>query len=533
MEQYLIVLNKKNVDHNAFWQDLETPTEGIYYIPDREVKWEKNEFQHKNYQKVYLLTLEEKELLEQDPRVRGIDNYPLPEPQLLINQEGIFNRKFSEELKNTRLNWGLINHSQRTPSPQFMDEYGIGYPNPPEEDNKQTVYDTYKYFNEGEGVDLIISDTSILKSHPEFLDSEGNTRFDNLDSNSASHGTWVASISAGKTLGFAKKSNLYYEYLGSSGLQNILDFHENKPLNPLTGKRKPTVVNMSWGNWSTIYKYDSDNIISEIYYRGTIYTGDDIGDPSFNKRTYGINFQYSSGEKIIRVPRTSTSTDSLLEDLIEAGVLCCVAAGNGGQKTCSPGDPDYDNYFRINNGLYKYYYNRTLSPYSIEKADSFFKVGAIQDFTKILTEGTSIEDPSSYIDCAANFSEKGPAVNIWAAGTAVPGANYQYNSSDPNSYYSGRKGSGTSYASPQVAGVACLVMSKYPSFTPKQCVDFIISNCLTRISGSESRQDEIDNPDWSDDNNLLGSKKRVLFLQQRENIKITGNLKLKNLNLKN
>lgn len=533
MEQYLIVLNKKDVDYNAFWQDLETPTEGIYYIPDREVKWEKNEHQYRNRHRVYLLTFEEKELLEQDPRVRGIDNYPPPEPQPLTNQEGIFNRKFSEELKNTRLNWGLIDHSQRTPSPQFMDQYGIGYPDPPEDENKQTVYDTYKYFNEGEGVDLIISDTNVLFTHPEFLDSEGNTRFEDPNNfNPQSHGTFVASIAAGKTLGFAKKSNLYYENLGWGGLMNILDFHEEKPINPLTGKRKPTVVNMSWGNWNTITEYGSTSIISEIYYRGTLYTGDDIGDPDFNKTTYGINYQYSQGKKVIKSPSKSILNDDFLEDLIEAGVICCVAAGNGGQKTCLPGDPDYDNYFKINNSSLKYYYNRPLSPFSLEKTDSFFKVGAIQDFTKTLTEGTSIEDPSSYIDCASTFSEKGPGANIWAAGTAVPGANYQYNPENPNSYYVGR-GNGTSFASPQVAGVACLVMSRYPSFTPKQCVDFMISSSLTRISGSENRQDEIDNPDWSDNNNLLGSEKRVLFFQQRDNIKITGNLKLKNLNLKN
>ena len=46
-------------------------------------------------------------------------------------------------------------------------------------------------------------------------------------------------------------------------------FHLNKPINPDTGRRNPTVTNHSWGyNQGTIYMTS----VNSVYYRGTSVT---------------------------------------------------------------------------------------------------------------------------------------------------------------------------------------------------------------------------------------------------------------------
>jgi len=92
------------------------------------------------------------------------------------------------------------------------------------------------------------------------------------------HGTHVAGTVAGNTQGWAKDANIYsispFSYSASS--QGILtaevfdvirEFHKNKPINPITGIRNPTICNNSWGYNATV---DYSNIKS-VSWRGAIY----------------------------------------------------------------------------------------------------------------------------------------------------------------------------------------------------------------------------------------------------------------------
>ena len=74
------------------------------------------------------------------------------------------------------------------------------------------------------------------------------------ESTSPPHRQMVGSTAAGLYNGFAKGANIYFfPGGGSEGSVNIIkNFHQNKPVNPLTGRRNPTIVNLSVG---LLYQY--------------------------------------------------------------------------------------------------------------------------------------------------------------------------------------------------------------------------------------------------------------------------------------
>ena len=143
-----------------------------------------------------------------------------------------------------------------------------------------SVFETTLPFNynlTGKGVDVVIQDTGIDVGHIEFTDSNGISRVQQINwftesgvsgTQSANHyrdydghGSHVAGTVAGRTMGWAKDARIYalkvsgLEGSGDGGtgisVSNCFDvikgWHNNKPIDPNTGYKRPTVVNMSWG----------------------------------------------------------------------------------------------------------------------------------------------------------------------------------------------------------------------------------------------------------------------------------------------
>lgn len=113
-----------------------------------------------------------------------------------------------------------------------------------------SIYDSYAY------------------THPDFQDANNNTRFvktnwttydsglvdnDQASANTeffSAHAIGVLSAAAGKYCGWSKVSSMRVVYLSdgvAAAYNGVLNFHQNKPVNPATGVRNATVVTGAWG----------------------------------------------------------------------------------------------------------------------------------------------------------------------------------------------------------------------------------------------------------------------------------------------
>lgn len=116
------------------------------------------------------------------------------------------------------------------------------------------------------------------------------------------HGIHVAGTACGNTQGWAKSSNVYFmEYTNTSSLypdlwltgEHLLNFHNNKPINPHTGRKNPTVANMSFGlMFNGIFTF----LIETIHHRGQTYTMPMVYD--------NITTTLTAGSNIITLPST-------------------------------------------------------------------------------------------------------------------------------------------------------------------------------------------------------------------------------------
>jgi subtilisin family serine protease len=503
MKQYNVAL-KVGVDYDGFWNDIESDTDGgKLYIPNRAVEFT-NERPASLRQCWYLLTDEEAELLRQDDRVFCVEIPPEFRTDIVmmprVTQTGDFTKTTSDS--GAFLNWGLIRSSNPT------NVYGIG----------TTTALNYTYTLDGTGVDVVIQDSGLQVDHPEFQNSVGTTRVQQIDWGSYSggaftqnanhyrdydgHGTHCAGIACGKTYGWAKEARVYSQKLAGlegsgdsgTGINITYAFDAIKTWHTSKSGARPTVVNMSWG-YGTFY-----NTVTSLNYRGTSYTdASTTGNASYRYTNYGLNSSSGSPTATYIANVRIGSVDTDIEELIAAGVIVCIAAGNRGTKIDVSGGTDYNNFVVTDNpsnsGII--YYHRGSSPYS----DNALMVGSLD---------STVYDATN--DQRATYSETGPGVSIWAPGTDIMSAtsttnkwgggsqNYYLNSS-----YKQTNISGTSMATPQVAGVAALVLQLNPTYTPAQVRTSLINN-----AGSVLYSTGLTN-DYSNTRSLLGSTQKILY----------------------
>ena len=517
MKEYNVIL-KKDVDYDSFWEDMETETEGLIYIPNRRIDYT-NERPGSLRQCWYLLTEEEVELVKQDPRVLDVEIPPEHRDDIIMlrnaHQRGDYTKTTSDS--GNYLNWGLIRGLYD------FNLYGT--------DTATTA--SYTYSLTGEGVDVVIQDSGIQIDHPEFQDELGQSRFVSVDwgaihggfSQSANHdrdydghGTHCAGIAAGKNYGWAKKARIHHQKLnglegsGDSGtginityaFDAIKLWHAAKPVDPKTGVKRPTVINMSWG-YGTFF-----NTVSSLNYRGVSYTdASTTGNATYRANTYGLINNSGAGAGYNYVCNTRiSSVDTDIEELIDAGAIVCIAAGNRGCKIDVSGGTDYDNYVVTDTGTK--YYHRGSSPYS----DRAIMVGNID---------STVYDAST--DQKATSSETGPGVDIYAPGTNIMSCtsttnkwgsgsqNYYWNTS-----YRQTNISGTSMASPQVVGMVALLLEMNPAATPS-----VIKNTLEQQSSGDIYV-TLNNNDWTDRRSLLGGVPRMMYNKfgRSQALQVTG-----------
>lgn len=501
LREYIVSLNR-NVDYDEFWDKVENLCDTDSFVPERRVDIVNNR-DGSLRSCHYALSDEEANKLRHDPNVYSVE---IPAPnrddiQIGIKgvQRGVFTKTNSSS--GNFVNWGLKRANFST------NPYGTGF----------TTTDNYDYILDGTGVDVVIQDSGLETHHPEFFDEAGVSRVQQINwytesglagTQSANHyrdfdghGTHVAGIVAGRTFGWAKNSRIYslkVRGLEGAGDSNtgiaIVDcfdaiklWHRNKPIEAATGKKRPTIVNASWGfflNYSTV---------ASITYRGTTYSDSNtINDPGYRWTNYGLVPLFDGTFFYTNVRLGQVDVD--VQELIDEGIHLVGAAGNQSHKIDIDGGADYDNYLTTNGN--SYFYHRGSSPYD-EKS---IVVGSLD--SSVISADTEQKVTSS---------ETGPGVDLYAPGANVVSACSNINSFGNVSYslnasFRQINIGGTSMASPQVCGMSALYLQMNPGVGPDQLKKWIINTAMV----SNLLYTTTDT-DYTNIRSLLGGNNKMLY----------------------
>lgn len=476
MEYEYIITLKRSEDLDQFYEDMES-TYGDAEIPNRIIECAYRRPLSRNTH--YYLTEAEAEQVRQDSRVETVSRTAQDlglQIRPLVEQTSSFWDKSATNNAN-HVNWGLLRGYER----QTRTNWGS--------DGTASVTGTINLTNIGNNVDVVIIDGHIPLNHPEFAvnaDGTGGTRINQFnwfqynpqvrgasagtyvydfltDSGSIAdnnHGCNVGAIAVGNTCGWARGANVYnispysVSTANASGYGNyiydLLDYvrvwHQNKAVNPRTGRKNPTICNMSWG-FSGSYDLQS---IDEIYYQGVSYTRPGGGWTVSDR----INFDLvaASGTNMLFYSRVG-AIDADCVDLINNGIILCGAAGNYYMYNDRSGGVNYDNYLR--SGLSFSYYMRGPSPAA---ADGVIHVSAVD---------------ATVSERKVDFSNAGPRTDIFAAGTNIMGAYYSGGVADTrDGNYQKGKMSGTSQATPQVTGLLACALETYPNMSASEALTY-------------------------------------------------------------
>ena len=261
------------------------------------------------------------------------------------------------------------------------------------------------------------------------------------------HGTPCAGQAYGRTYGWAYNANKWFiDAYGSKGFGLNVDlyfdvmkiFHVNKPINALYGTQDPTISSNSWGFRETIpdtgyyYFRQGTSGSGSVAYTGTkpafMYYLGSAGDLSRAKGEMLDNNLTTAGD-----------------ELIAAGVIFIVAAGNANQKQVGSSDADFNNYWSVpaatplasathtaldNISLCYNTTNRRGFPQQLGKYTSgsdivypVINIGALDDdFTALgLEQKVNYSDMGNQIDCySPGDGTLGPARGTAGYGTMYP-----------------------------------------------------------------------------------------------------------------
>ena len=199
-------------------------------------------------------------------------------------------------------------------------------------------------------------------------------------------------------------------------------------------------------------------------------------------------------------PYNIVSVDISVNNAAAAGVIFIGAAGNYKHKIDVPGGIDYNNRWISIYGE-STYYHRGSSPTS---ASSMINVGALDTIS---------------IEQKAYFSETGPRVDIYAPGVMIMGAyaNKPYETyavAEPRKagHYL-NKITGTSQATPQVAGYVACILQLHPEWNVTKIKDFISTNA------SNGKLTTIGADTYANSTSLQGGTNKILKMPYKNPVR--------------
>ena len=169
------------------------------------------------------------------------------------------------------------------------------------------------------------------------------------------HATQCMGVSYGRGQGWAYNSNKWHiNNIGNSAVSIegsgdlIKVFHNCKPNNPSLGTKDPTITSNSWGYRSTSHRtISSTNYVYFRHGQGT----NNVTNPSasYNSTSNMPNCltdvgRYGDGYRM-KGEMLPNSMLTAWTEMVDAGVITVVAAGNSNQKQVQPNHPDFDNFW--------------------------------------------------------------------------------------------------------------------------------------------------------------------------------------------
>ena len=343
-KEKVIITVKNNTDKSVFIREL--INDGYEFHEDRLAK---------NLCE-FFLNEEERDQLISDQRVKGIDIKKKKKVLSSAVREGVFTMvnyastgvktdpadpayQFNPEVVKEYKQWGLMSCAKKSSEPNLVGNPAV---------SNFIFNNKTGYSLDGSNVDVVIFDDGVAKWHQEFLGGKnGGSRFKELDWYAASgvagslpsdfyevggsHGTSVASIICGQTQGWAPKSNIYsmpYAPLIYGGMppnwpgqttafELILGWHRNK------ASDNPTIVNMSWGNFSQVLKSNG-----QVAPMGTQATPSGGVKADINCQM-GIPASCNNDEwKMLYPDFPNTAENEIISELLDAGIVLVAACAN-------------------------------------------------------------------------------------------------------------------------------------------------------------------------------------------------------------
>lgn len=575
---YIVTTRKgysiKDIEFDLVRDTSQDSTVNSKIIPLRPVKISKP-FPASNRNTQFSLTKEEVQQLRNDPRIEYIQKViPIGETDLVTSSlesfqdfriPGVWNRP---EYLGGDINVAYQNPYATNPALKYMTtNENLSRANLPELHQSSPLSGSFGRTLNGEGVDLIIVDNVIGPYHQEFL-RDPNVGIEGIeDPTNASrinfikwfeytntegvdppnynlsypgiHGTQCASIAAGNVFGWAPKAELYFIKVNEGGDSSHYDyydifplikrFHEQKPIDPNTGFKRPTVVTVSVSLIHRPYqglKDSTDNLthIDQFYPTGSSagLTGNnntaslELGFPHLdvNKDPYLYPDELIHNKWV-----PSINADA--EECSELGIIIVSAAGNRSMPMAGSGStsdpffleeyysPYWDSYYTYDEDNSRYgagepvYYHRA----NIPGGNSIVKVANVS-FENLPWVGIR------YINFGlVESSERGPRIDIGALShtnaAIVGGQSAFHDLSITHSLYkvpvntlnqavmTNTYGGGTSFAAPQIAGMACLWKQINPEGNSTQFKKFLKENA------NPNSIESLDYPDGTNENGGL------------------------------
>ena len=429
--------------------------------------------------------------------------------------------------------------SHNQPTMSFLDSQDSSLSSGYETTLKSTV--------SGKNVDVVIVDSPVDPNHVEFsvnADGTGGSRvnqinwfsftdginndetnfpgvnyttpsnypYTNIYGNGAyfMHGTMCAGVAAGNLNGVARDANIYTldpyssnPYRSNGGVPSnwptiwpdyIRYFHLNKSINSETGRRNPTICNMSFTYTSVYLYHESLHLPTTMEYQGSTVTlpTSTIDCSSTNSRNHAtgvaerMNFLMernvtvsgssqsisSCQPNMVLSPRfyfaeRVASLDADLEDMINDGIIIVAAAGNNNLQMVESTDVNYDNSITFNSTTK--YFHRGGSPAA---ASNVICVGAnqINGFRKAAFSnyGSRIDIWTHGQDCIGPWSSE----SFTATETSSHGLPFDVPDGRNSNHYQ-TKQSGTSFASPNIVGVLAGLLEIEPTTTQAEARKYL------------------------------------------------------------